>query len=141
MNKKMIPVLLLLIFIIPMIGSYILFHYHEKFPLKQTNHGQLISPPILTNFLHKWQMIYVCDENCDKVFHSLQQIKKVFGKDSNRIEVQQKTLDEMQMNVLQKNKIYLIDPRGNLFMFYDDNENPMNIVKDLKKVLGASQIG
>lgn len=137
----MIPILLLLVFIVPMIASYILFQYHGKFSLKTTNHGQLVSPPILTEFLNKWQILYVCDAHCEKVFNSLEQIKKALGKDSQRIQVQQKKLVEMQINALQQNKIYLIDPRGNLFMYYDDAENPMNILKDLKKVMGASQIG
>lgn len=141
MNKKLIPILLLLIFIAPVIASFILFHYHEKFPLKQTNYGELVSPPILTNYLHKWQIIYVCDKDCDTVLHSLEQIKKASGKDSDRIQVQLKTLDEMQMIALQNHNIYLIDPRGMLFMFYNDSINPMSVMKDLKKVMGASQIG
>lgn len=39
------------------------------------------------------------------------------------------------------NKIYLIDPIGNLFMYYSDITDPMNILKDLNKVLEVSQIG
>ncbi len=39
------------------------------------------------------------------------------------------------------NKIYLIDPLGNLFMYYSKDQNPMDILKDLKKVLEVSQIG
>ncbi len=141
MNKKIIPILLVLVFTVPMFASFILFQYHEKFSLKTTNRGQLITPPILTSFLHKWQMLYICESDCENVFHSLEQVKKVFGKDSERIQVQQKKLKELGIDALHTNKIYLIDPRGNLFMVYDHTENPMNILKDLKKVLGASQIG
>jgi hypothetical protein len=44
-------------------------------------------------------------------------------------------------DTLQNHSIYLVDPIGNVFMYYPDATNPMNILKDLKHVLGVSQIG
>ena len=44
-------------------------------------------------------------------------------------------------NFVVSHKIYLIDPIGNLFMYYPDDTNPMNVLKDLKRVLEVSQIG
>jgi cytochrome oxidase Cu insertion factor (SCO1/SenC/PrrC family) len=40
-------------------------------------------------------------------------------------------------------RIYLVDPLGNAFMFYDQNDklDPAKFLKDLKQVLKASQIG
>jgi hypothetical protein len=39
------------------------------------------------------------------------------------------------------NKIYLVDPRGNLFMYYTKNAAVMGILKDLKILLQTSKMG
>ena len=38
-------------------------------------------------------------------------------------------------------RIYIIDPIGNLMMFYESDANPMDIIKDLKLLLKSSRIG
>lgn len=141
-RKKYIPILLLLIFIFPVIGSWVLFHYHEHFMLKTTNHGHLVSPPIaLSDLQNKWRILYICDEQCEDKFYPLQQIKKALGKDGDRTSVHLNKMGEIKTEFVSNHRIYLIDPHGNLFMYYEDTVNPMDILKDLKKVLGASQIG
>ncbi len=42
---------------------------------------------------------------------------------------------------LKMNRIYIIDPLGNLMMSYEPNVNPRDIYKDLKKLLRGSRIG
>ncbi len=42
---------------------------------------------------------------------------------------------------LKANRIYIIDPLGNLMMSYEANVNPRDIYKDLKKLLRGSHIG
>ncbi|MBL1142211.1 MAG: hypothetical protein HND53_09300 [Proteobacteria bacterium] len=42
---------------------------------------------------------------------------------------------------LEANRIYIIDPLGNLMMSYKSNANPRDIYKDLKKLLRGSRIG
>jgi cytochrome oxidase Cu insertion factor (SCO1/SenC/PrrC family) len=37
--------------------------------------------------------------------------------------------------------IYLIDPLGNLMMFYDAGANPKGMLEDMKRLLGLSHIG
>jgi cytochrome oxidase Cu insertion factor (SCO1/SenC/PrrC family) len=141
-KKKYIPIFLLLTFILPVIGSWILFHYHEHFHLKTTNHGHLVKEPVVLNdFQTKWRILYICDDQCDNKFHLLQQIKKALGKDGNRTLVHLNKVQEIPSGYVRNHMIYLVDPHGNLFMFYEDTVNPMDILKDLKKVLGASQIG
>lgn len=41
----------------------------------------------------------------------------------------------------QANRVYIIDPLGNLMMSYKSGTNPREIYKDLKKLLRASHIG
>ena len=38
-------------------------------------------------------------------------------------------------------KVFLVDPLGNAFMYYHEQDSAMNILKDLKHVLEVSQIG
>ena len=45
------------------------------------------------------------------------------------------------LDPLRANKIYIIDPMGNLMMHYPPDINPRSIMKDLKKLLKASRIG
>ncbi|MFT5395111.1 MAG: hypothetical protein ACI85N_000292 [Gammaproteobacteria bacterium] len=42
---------------------------------------------------------------------------------------------------LKMNRIYIVDPLGNLMMSYEPNVNPRDIYKDLKKLLRGSRIG
>lgn len=111
-----------------------------------------------------------CDEQSDKMMFTLHQLRIALGKDHDRVNLtlatdnscqikdvhdfRKVTLTESQLNNLEnlfqknglnefvlQNKIYLVDPLGNLFMYYGIESDPMNILKDLKHVLGVSQIG
>lgn len=42
---------------------------------------------------------------------------------------------------LKMNRIYIVDPLGNLMMSYEPNVNPRDIYNDLKKLLRGSRIG
>ncbi len=41
----------------------------------------------------------------------------------------------------QSERIYLIDPLGNLMMFYDAGAKPKGMLEDMKRLLGLSHIG
>lgn len=156
----------MIIFIVPVLSSYFLYHYHEHFQFKTTNHGTLVKPPIDVQYLYsmmadgnqkKWRIIHVddgiCDAPCEKINYQLGQVQKALGKESRRVglipmsESMQLTkltstfIQRGEKDFVAKNKIYLVDPRGNLFMYYPNTTDPMNILKDLKKVLEVSQIG
>lgn len=135
--------MLSVIFLLPIIVSGILFQYHSYFRLKTLNHGTFITPPLtLTHFSSnqkKWRVIYLaekkCGDQCQQIYHQLQQVKKALGKDSDRVDTMLMRHDPAV------NKIYLVDPLGNAFMYYSADANPMDILNDLKRVLEVSQIG
>jgi cytochrome oxidase Cu insertion factor (SCO1/SenC/PrrC family) len=159
-NNK-IFVFILSIFIFPLIASWILFHYHTHFHLKTTNHGTLIQTPVDITFLEtvpkKWHILYVTDKtcatDCQEINHQLQQVQKALGKNQDRvitlsISPKNAGIQKLQILLSQQNpsfvvshKIYLADPLGNLFMYYPDTTDPMNILKDLQHLLEVSQIG
>ena len=109
-----------------------------------------------------------CDDvQSDHVIFELRQLRKALGENAYRVsvvlwdnqsclpklisDVKKVSLSNQQVMILQNalhqhamfitDKIYLIDPLGNLFMYYPANTDVMNIFSDLKKVLGVSQIG
>lgn len=162
LTKKYTPFILLIIaFILPIVISWLLYYNHEHFSLKTTNHGVLVNPPMDVKNLwrdhdsKKWQIVYVpnhvCDTDCENVVYTLNQIKKALGKDSQRVDIKKISFSEPHISAQKQsfvnekfsieNKVYLVDPAGNLFMYYADSSNPMNILKDLKHVLEVSQIG
>lgn len=54
--------------------------------------------------------------------------------------ISQFTLDD-KVDVAASNRIYIIDPIGNLMMYYEFDANASDIAKDLKRLLKASQMG
>lgn len=155
-------IFLMLIFIIPILASWALFYYHDQFQFKTTNRGTLINPALhlknatmFNESQKKWVVLYVsgdqCDSQCENTFHLLNQVKKALGKHNDRVIVKKMLPDFnfddennrrlSENNFVIKHKIYLIDPMGNLFMYYEDTANPMDVLKDLKHVLEVSQIG
>ena len=54
--------------------------------------------------------------------------------------IKQFTLTD-NIDVRKANRIYIVDPIGNLMMFYDADANASDIAKDLKRLLHVSQMG
>jgi hypothetical protein len=52
-----------------------------------------------------------------------------------------KIIDNSFFNKLKKNHLYLVDPLGNIFMYYQKDFNPKGLKKDIKKILKVSRIG
>ena len=166
-TKQRIQVIsILAAFIIPAVISWGLYRYHDYFQLGTTNHGTLLNPPVKAEYLYsdgnarKWRIIQVsgdlCDAACIKTDYQLRQLQKALGKDRDRVQVVlmgphyaplqklQSTIGSDKISKAQfavNNKIYLVDPDGNLFMYYSSDASPMHILKDVKKVLEVSQIG
>ena len=157
--------LLLAVFIVPMVLSWVLFYFHQDFHFKTTNQGALVNPAQYSQDLalnvqqpKQWQIVYV-PQDCGNVkqMYLLHQLRRVLGKDEKRVmltvvynqacatveahDFRKVLFTDAQYSKLQKDRIYLVDPLGNLFMYYSSNTDPMNILKDMRKVLEVSQIG
>jgi hypothetical protein len=164
-NNRTKLVLLLAVFIVPMVMSWILFYFRADLHFKTTNHGTLVSPAQYSQDLalpaqqaKQWQIVYV-PAGCGNVkqMFLLHQLRLVLGKDAKRVmltavldkqcanvdahDFRKVVFTDAQYSHLQKDKIYLVDPIGNLFMYYSSDTDPMNILKDMQKVLEVSQIG
>lgn len=118
-----------------------------------------------------WKILFVtaddCNEKTSEILYTLHQLKKALGKDRNRVSLlllkqescklteefgfHRQPFTVVQFKNYQKeielreiepwNAIFLIDPIGNMFMYFPGNANKMDILKDLKRALEVSQIG
>lgn len=111
-----------------------------------------------------------CSVACKKALYQLQQIHTATGKDQSRVLrvkldftssnlVSEKFPGFLQLHcnkqqflslisslssktlALSTPAIYLVDPLGNVILYYTLDTNPSGLLKDLKHLLGASQIG
>jgi hypothetical protein len=170
-NNKLKLIGLLAVFILPVAISWLLYAEHNVFALKTLNRGTLVQPALATalNQTHQWQIMFVpaqCNANAaDHEMFMLHQLRKVLGKDGERVSLllagktecefgethdfQRWSFSISQYDNLKhklklaqlEDKIYLLDPQGNIFMYYSANTDTMNILTDLKRVLEVSQIG
>lgn len=119
----------------------------------------------------KWIMIYTgsgqCAAECERLLYFMRQVRKSQGKEMSRVErLWIITDDALPAPVLQQaheglgyiktrdpavisqfaegasgQHIYLVDPLGHLMMQWPKNPDPARMIKDLKHLLKASQIG
>ena len=118
----------------------------------------------------KWSLIFVvrgntCDEACNEILHLIRQTRISLNQDSSRvmnivitdqknddieglIKADYKNINKLidpkllDNELLNNGTLYISDPLGNIFMFYNkENLNFKGLRKDLKKVLKISQIG
>src|SRR5262249_1013953 len=111
-----------------------------------------------------------CDATCIKYLYYMRQIRQATGKNRDRVErallmaTSEKLSPELhqlltkdypgtqvfwaQPHDLQKlrlafkpGSLYLVDPLGNIMMYYSQNIAPKGILKDLEHLLKVSQIG
>ena len=113
-----------------------------------------------------WTMVYVsshCDEACEKAVENMKTIRTLMNADMRRIQrmiiiednstpisnneglikarATSKKLTE-GLKEYTKNAIYLIDPIGNIMLYYESqNINIRLVIKDLKRLFKYSRIG
>ena len=113
-----------------------------------------------------WTMVYVssrCDDACEKAVADMKTIRTLMNADMRRIQrmiiiennstptvndetlIKAKITSEKLTNSLKKyteNVIYLIDPIGNIMLYYEpQNIDIRLVIKDLKRLFKYSRIG
>jgi cytochrome oxidase Cu insertion factor (SCO1/SenC/PrrC family) len=190
--RKIIIVILMLIFVIPMLAAWLSFSWGWFLSEKKSNYGILLRPPLPISTLAltddkgneiksqlkgKWWLIYITNHPTNSLskrnLYYLRQIRQATGKNRERIEralittppgnniniwlqknypgtnhftISSEKLKELELNLpkelaLQEGSLYLIDPLGNIMLFYAPDAAPKGIFKDLQRVLKVSQIG
>lgn len=122
------------------------------------------------SFKGKWVMVYVgggaCPQSCRDLLYFMRQTRTAQGKEMDRIERLWLLTDDVQPAVeLQQAHpglhylkpvvspaaqfpgsdtgahLYMVDPLGHLMMRWPQNPDPRRMIKDIKQLLKASQIG
>lgn len=118
----------------------------------------------------KWTFMYVyenetCDLLCEATLYMMQQVRESVGRERSRIKnilvannnfenidnqkiIKKynkikllKVLNRDFFKKLEKNHLYIIDPLGNIFIYYDKDFSAKGLKKDIKKILRISRIG
>ena len=118
----------------------------------------------------KWTFMYVyenetCDLICEATLYMMQQVRESVGRERSRIKnlliVEDKFNSAENINIIskynkikmlevlnnsffekiKKNHLYIVDPLGNIFMYYNKDFDAKGLKKDIKKLLRISRIG
>lgn len=127
-------------------------------------------PMDIASLKGKWVMVYVgggaCPKSCQDLLYYMRQIRTAQGKEMERVERLWLVTDDVTPAAeLQQAQtglyylkpsaspssqfagsetgayVYMIDPLGHLMMRWPQNPDPSRMVKDIKQLLKASQIG
>lgn len=98
----------------------------------------------------------VCEADCEHAVHQLRQLQVLLNKDSDRVQRALVTRADVRPAVLDRypglvhlrgtaaelrEGVYIVDPIGNLVLFYPLSDAGKPVLEDLKKLLKLSQIG
>jgi hypothetical protein len=110
-----------------------------------------------------------CDESCQKALYTTRQMRLMLGKEMDRVQriflhgetppdtvfladehqglislqddALSEFLDQKKPDNLEAGGYFLIDPHGNLVMYFHPELNPGDVVNDIKRLLRLSRIG
>lgn len=143
---------LVAVFVLPLLAAYGLFFFHDQFPIKKMNTGEILTPPIhgetlgLANqeYEGKWQLLYVKPSPCDRVcMDRIERLKKLhmaLGKDQPLMKV--RLLPSLEAEAkLAPNTLWVVDPKGFLILYYQAGfQNMKGILEDVKRLLRFSYV-
>ncbi len=151
-------------------GSYAMFYFAKSGgSWGTTNHGEFVTPHTTTEQLgwqvagnpqHWWLWMVTsgCDAACQDQVQKMQALHKLLNRDVDRLRRGYTGPQEAPappwmarypalatVNVADRSAvedgIYIIDPNGNLVLYYPLDVDPKPLLEDLKKLLKVSQIG
>jgi cytochrome oxidase Cu insertion factor (SCO1/SenC/PrrC family) len=123
------------------------------------------------DFKGKWTLVYVgrgtCDKRCETLLYYMRQVRSAQGPERDRINrlwlvtdgkdpaaallAQHPGLTVVRLQdpvfltqfagAASGRHVYVVDPLGNLMMRFPANPDPSRMIRDLKQLLKASQIG
>ncbi len=143
------PWLLLLVFFGPWLAAQLIYAKREQLTFQTLEKGILVSPAIPVQslafydsaWLGKWQIIYMDAQNLPiktNIEPLLKQLHCALGKEKHRVSYQIITTKDTSLQYLAPGEIALIDPHGWLMMRYLPNADPVDMLKDIRRLLRHS---
>lgn len=147
-RKKFFTVfsILILLFVTPVFFAHYFYHHRGALPKHTTNRGTWVTPPVTLKQLNiagadeihgKWILLLMhpepCDEACMKQLEVMARIQRALGKDMNRLQ---------RVTLIHPETVWMVgDPSSNLILRYRADQNPEDILDDLKHLIEASNHG
>ena len=160
-------VLVMAIFAAPVIASYLAYFFAHPRPTAQ--HGELLLPPG-ERARGRWVLVAMdsaaCDKPCQEKLIAMRQVRLALGRNASRVErvfvvEDGRATDPKEMAAFpgmdvvvapagaalspkargDDAHVYLVDPNGNVMMRWRAADDPKGMLKDLERLLRASQIG
>lgn len=144
--------------VVPMLIAMMMYFFGVMLPADRTHTGELLQGEHLHSWQLRsadnsnkpqWQLLLTtpqdCLQNCDHWWQVLDKVHTALGKDQGRvllarIESSHSELSQPDFNRLGA-AVWIADPKGNLVLRYSLDEQPKQVLKDLRKLLKVSRIG
>ena len=135
--------LLASLFVLPIVVSVVAYLFFP--PPPTANYGELLLPPktlspgVRAIAGQGWLLLAADGET----LATMQQVRLALGRNASRVDA--RVLDPAELaelrDVIQPAYIYLVDPHGNVMMRWTARPDRKRMLKDLERLLKASQIG
>ena len=144
--------------VIPVLIAIMMYFFGLMLPHDRTHNGELLQGKHLNswqlrtsepNNKPQWQLLLTtpqsCQQNCEQWWQVLDKVHTALGKDQgrvvlSRIDTSHSDLPQPDFNRLGA-AVWIADPKGNLVLRYSLDEQPKQVLKDLRKLLKVSRIG
>ncbi len=173
-----------LVFLGPLVVAAVMYYGGAFTPAGRTNHGALLQPIVnvaetlpqsstLIAIDGRWALVFIhsgdCGAPCRDRLYALRQLRRMLGKDMDRLERvflhsdnsldtvflenehagliarRDDSLVELLNNKKPATKadggFFLIDPLGNLVMYFEPSIDPGDTIEDIHRLLKLSRIG
>ena len=168
-NKLYILLVLVVVFLAPGIGAYILYKNPDWLGEKRTNRGELLKPPVHVELFgqeKKWRIVYwttqQCEQSCLNDLEKIAKVRLALGRKLYQVEqwfvlgdnaadlnpVERLAIEKLDFKMITStqegvdvtiNKIFIADPNDYLILAYKNLANPEDIYKDLKLLINATE--
>ena len=142
--------------IVPVILAAIMYFFGIMTPAAGKHSGELLRNQHISHWQLEdlsdrshWQLVLTatddCNARCDGWWEKLDKVHVALGKDRERVllervgeggkDLQAETLEQLG------DAVWIVDPLGNLVLKYSMNDQPKQLLRDLRKLLKVSRIG
>ena len=141
--------LLASLFVLPIVVSVVAYLFFP--PAPTANYGELLLPPqALPEGVGKperWTLLAAeaspCDPGCLEKIAAMRQVRLALGRNASRVEALVLAPEAIARAgvAIDAGHIYLADPHGNVMMRWPARPDRKRMLRDLERLLKASQIG
>lgn len=132
---------------LPLLLAIVMYATGMGMPTEQTNNGRLMRPAVpleqwggdAERFTEHWSLVLAyrqgCTRECRQQEEGLKRVHDALGRDADRFRVRLERSTRLEPGV------WVVDPLGNLVLFYGQVYEGKALLTDLRRLLKASRLG